>query len=499
MNENTIKLEFTSESQKLVTDTNRVANQMDEVEKKSSKMGAGLKNGMATAAGAIAGFAAVGIMKMVDLSKSMEAMDVKAKTVFQEQLPMMQAWAEENRKAFGASTRQVVDMAASLADLLKPMGFTSEQAANMSKQILDLSGALSRWTGGKKTAAEVSEILADAMLGETDSLKGLGISIGAADIQARVAAKGQAELTGAALQQAEAIATQELIMEKSTDAQAAWANGGREAAEAQNAATSNLAESTEKLAQIIAPLYEKFVQFLAIAIEWIMQNQEMAIAIGATAAAVWLLNAAMNANPIVIIVTLIGTLVAAFIWLWNNCEGFRNFWTTTWDAISGAVGWAVDFIKGVWDSLVIFFTQTTLGRTIAAIFNTAVNAIGAVADAIGWLIGIVDTAVAALRELFGLESKWSGSGTINSNRRKDATRGIKRNHGGGVVEGMLGSEQIRILQAGERVIPKGQQGGGGGNELRVTGTGALYEAIQLGLRSGEIQLVDSTGQRVRVA
>ena len=36
-------------------------------------------------------------------------------------------------------------------------------------------------------------------------------------------------------------------------------------------------------------------------------------------------NAALTANPIGLIITAIGLLVAAFVTLWNKCEGCRNF------------------------------------------------------------------------------------------------------------------------------------------------------------------------------
>ena len=48
------------------------------------------------------------------------------------------------------------------------------------------------------------------------------------------------------------------------------------------------------------------------------------------------LNAAMKANPIGLIITAITLLVGAFMLLWNNCEGFRNFWIGLWDGIKAA-------------------------------------------------------------------------------------------------------------------------------------------------------------------
>lgn len=67
-------------------------------------------------------------------------------------------------------------------------------------------------------------------------------------------------------------------------------------------------------------------------------------------------NAALKANPIGLIITAITALVAAFVYLWNNCEGFRNFWIGLWEGIKKAVSVAVDWIKEAWGKIVEFFT-----------------------------------------------------------------------------------------------------------------------------------------------
>ena len=41
----------------------------------------------------------------------------------------------------------------------------------------------------------------------------------------------------------------------------------------------------------------------------------------------------MLANPITLVIAAIAALVAGFIYLWNNCESFRNFWINLWDNI----------------------------------------------------------------------------------------------------------------------------------------------------------------------
>jgi phage-related protein len=73
------------------------------------------------------------------------------------------------------------------------------------------------------------------------------------------------------------------------------------------------------------------------------------------------LNAVMAANPIALIVLAIAALVAAFIYLWNNCEGFRNFWIGLWDGIKNVVGAVVDWIKENWQTMLLFLVNPLAG------------------------------------------------------------------------------------------------------------------------------------------
>lgn len=58
-----------------------------------------------------------------------------------------------------------------------------------------------------------------------------------------------------------------------------------------------------------------------------------AIITGTVIPALQSLWAFMLANPITLVIAAIAALVAGFIYLWNNCESFRNFWINLWDNI----------------------------------------------------------------------------------------------------------------------------------------------------------------------
>lgn len=72
-------------------------------------------------------------------------------------------------------------------------------------------------------------------------------------------------------------------------------------------------------------------------------------AIKATRAAILLFNAALKANPIGLVVSLIAGLVAAFVYLWNNNKDFRAFWIGLWDKLKSVCASGVKWIKGKFD------------------------------------------------------------------------------------------------------------------------------------------------------
>ena len=81
------------------------------------------------------------------------------------------------------------------------------------------------------------------------------------------------------------------------------------------------------------------------------------------------LNAIMNANPIGLIILAITALVAGFMILWNNCEGFRNFWIGLWEGIKTAAAAAGEWLSGVWSSITSAFSSAW--NSITSFLSTA--------------------------------------------------------------------------------------------------------------------------------
>lgn len=190
------------------------------------------------------------------LSKEMGLMSLKANAVFGVYRKEVEQMADETANSMGLTETQFVNAAASIQDLLIPIGFARKEATGMTKDTMALAGALSAWTGGMYSAEEVGRIFAKAVLGEREELKSLGIAISEAEVQARLLEKGQKNLTGQMLAQAKAQATLELITEKSTDAQAAFKDAQGNIVITSAEVKANIRGIAENIATILKPALE---------------------------------------------------------------------------------------------------------------------------------------------------------------------------------------------------------------------------------------------------
>ncbi|MFI5607780.1 hypothetical protein [Amycolatopsis sp. NPDC051903] len=152
--------------------------------------------------------------------------------------------------------------------------------------------------------------------------------------------------------------------------------------------------------QFLAPVLQNIANFIAQNTSWITP---LVIAIGVWTAAQWLLNAALDANPIGLVILAIGALiaiVATIITYWQPISDFFvNLWNTVKDAVTAAASWVWDRMKqawawvvGVWNGAVAWFQAIWIGiktgvsmalDAVKNIFSSAWNTIKGVWSSVG--------------------------------------------------------------------------------------------------------------------
>ncbi|MVX60802.1 phage tail tape measure protein [Enterorhabdus mucosicola] len=123
-----------------------------------------------------------------------------------------------------------------------------------------------------------------------------------------------------------------------------------------------------------------------------------------------LLNGTMKLNPIGIVITLIGALVAAFLYLWNTSEEFRNFWIGVWDAVKAAVQPLADWVMAnVITPLVSKFQefQTLFAGLWDAIVANVTSAWEQIAPIVQAGMQVIQTIIGAVMPI--IQAVWDGA------------------------------------------------------------------------------------------
>lgn len=129
-----------------------------------------------------------------------------------------------------------------------------------------------------------------------------------------------------------------------------------------------------------------------------------------------LLNGVMNANPIMLVATLLAGLIATIVTLWNTNEGFRNAVISVWNAFKDTVGNAITAVGGFIDNLISWFQAlpgrigTFLGNVISNVQNWASNMVSRASEAGSNFVGRV---VSFIRSLPSAVWNWLSS-TLNN-------------------------------------------------------------------------------------
>lgn len=209
------------------------------------------------------------------------------------------------------------------------------------------------------------------------------------------------------------------------------------------------------LAPVILSLAEMKVRTLATA----AASKVAAAGTKIWAGAQWLMNAALTANPIGIVIVAIVALVAVIVLIATKTRWFQQAWGAAWGWIKQAALNTWNWLKSLPGWIGSAFSK--IADFITRPFRTAFNAIA----------GLWNRTIGGLS--FSIPSwvpKIGGSSFSLPH--------IPTFHAGGVVPGVVGTPIVSLLQAGERVSSVASSPGGGGGErwLRVD-LGELGDAL----------------------
>jgi hypothetical protein len=335
------------------------------------KTGAAFKTALVPAVGALAGLGAAGLKFAKQASQDQAGAAKLAKSLknvtgaTDAQVASVEEWITAQGKALGVADD---DLRPALQQLAQASG-SVEQAQKDAALAMDIAAS------SGATTEQAAKAIAKAYDGSTGSLKKLVPGIDDA-----------------------ALASKDLgaIMDSTNDIVGGQAADAAGTAEGQQKRLSlALSETGESIGGVLLPVLGKLLPLLQGMATWAQNNVPIIVALGAVigalaliivavniamkvyeattkivavatklwAGAQWLLNAALNANPIGLIIIGLIALAALFVILWKRSETFRTIVTAVFDAFMGVVRGVWDWIKGHWKLLLAIL----LGPIAAAV------------------------------------------------------------------------------------------------------------------------------------
>lgn len=415
---------------KILTDASKAGKGVDQAAGKFGRFQSGLSKltpYAAGAAGAVALFGKKAIGAASDVQQSMGGIDA----VFGSNAETVKKWAAGAANAVGLSKNEYATFATVIGSQLKNAGLPMDDVMSKTKGMITLGSDLAATYGG--TTADAVDALSSALKGEFDPMEKYGATLSASAISAQMAADGTDKLTGKQGQAAKTQATLALITAQTGDAQGQYTKQLGTAAEQQQRATAQTENATAALGEALLPAVTLVTSAFADMAEWVSQNatfvgvlvgvvgalaagilavnvalkvyQATATAVAAVqkvlegaalgtriqlaalavqqkvtgavtkvaAAAQWLLNAAMSANPIGLVIAAVVALVAGIVLLWKKNKGFRDFVTAAWRAIAAAAKAAWNAIKAAVGAVLTWMTSKV--RAVRAVVVAVWSAI----------------------------------------------------------------------------------------------------------------------------
>ncbi len=173
--------------------------------------------GAALGAGAIVDQLGRATMAASDFSETIS----KSNVVFGKSAPMMQAWADGMATAFGQSKTEALGAASTMGNMFLSMGMGSDQAAQMSRAMVELAGDLASFNN--TSSADALEALGAGLRGEAEPLRRYGVLLDDATLKAKAFSMGIFNGTGSLTPATRALAAYQAILDQTKTAQGDFA------------------------------------------------------------------------------------------------------------------------------------------------------------------------------------------------------------------------------------------------------------------------------------
>lgn len=358
--------------------------------------------------------------------------------------------SKKSATQYGLSANAFRESSNLIGSLFKNQGVASDQLAAKTQSMIGLGADLSAVFGGP--ASDAVDALGSAFKGEFDPLQRYGITLTQNAINAEAMRVAHVKNVGAfgKLTTAQQIAakqqaTTNLITQQSTSALGQFAAQSGTTAEQTQILKAKYTDLSAQLGAKLLPIINRVLTIGLKLLAWSTKHQAatiaVATAVGVLTGGILLLNLAMLANPVGLVIVGVALLAAGFVYLWKKSETFR------------------DIMKGVWKVVI-----TVIRDAVNAILTFYGFLLTGAADAFGWIPGIggkLKDAAAAFNDF-----KNKANAALNGILDEDVNVRVNTTY---AVYGTKGGHYV-----GSTFVPDKKISGAAGGTFAVAAPGGSY-------------------------
>ena len=227
---------------------------------KASDKAAFAINKMAVPAALAFGAIVTGGYKAAQAASDFNETVSKSGIIFGEASTEIKAFADTAAEALGLSKQAALDAAATMGTFGKSAGLAGADLSNFSIEMVKLSGDLASFHNANP--ADVALALGAALRGEAEPIRKFGVLLNDAAVKAQAMKMGLYDGTGALDAQAKVLATQQIILQQTSDAQGDFARTSEGAANQQRILKAQVDNAKISIGQAFLPILEAVLPVL---------------------------------------------------------------------------------------------------------------------------------------------------------------------------------------------------------------------------------------------
>ena len=325
----------------------------------------------AVTAAAIGGFAKSAISAASDLNETI----TKTEQIFGTTSGAILEWSKNSATALGQSRQQALDAASTFAIFGKSAGLSGDDLTGFSTKLVGLSADFSSFFNA--SPEESITAIGAALRGESEPIRKFGVLLNDSVLKQEALKLGLIKTTSEALTpQARALAAYQVIMNQTKDAQGDFQRTADGVANSSRSVSARFTDLKSVIGASLLPVVKQLLNFAGLLITGFLAIPGpvkvfiatfaglvttfilVKKAILATKAAMLLLNTAMKANVVLLIVSAVVALGVAMVAAYKKSETFRKIVNDVFRAVAKVVGTVIGYIIGFLSSMVKAWTAS---------------------------------------------------------------------------------------------------------------------------------------------